>query len=228
MVCSTSKVMPISLPGGSSNRGAMARILVVDDEKTLLELVSLILKTDGHEVRTASSGSKALEILEHERFDLVLLDVMMPDMDGWEVVREMQERPNLKDTPIAMLTVKSMSPQYFYNEAIEGLVDYINKPFSKKELTDRVGSILEEIGRINSIKESLKISSSEFLAEYEDISKAFRRYENLMKSLEISLSKMDPGSPDFKLVTDALNYGQVLLERIRGKKEAYEKLIEEG
>ncbi len=206
----------------------MARILVVDDEETLLELVSLILKTEGHEVRTASTGPDALEIMKHERFDLVLLDVMMPDMDGWEVVREMQERPGMKDTPIAMLTVKTMSPQYFYNEAIEGLVDYINKPFSKKELTDRVGTILEEISRINSIKESLKISSSEFLAEYEDVSKAFRRYENLMKSLEISLSKMDPGSPDFKLVTDALNYGQVLLERIRGKKEAYEKLIEEG
>ena len=82
----------------------MNRILVVDDEEALLELVSAILEGEGYEVLTAASGSKALEALEQNEFDLVLLDVMMPEMDGWGVVREMKKRPRMKDLPIAMLT----------------------------------------------------------------------------------------------------------------------------
>lgn len=203
----------------------MKRILVVDDEEALLELVSAILKGEGYEVSTANSGPQAIETLEHEEFDLILLDVMMPDMDGWEVVKEIKKRPNLKGTPIAMLTVKTMSPQYFYSSEVEELVDYINKPFSKKELLDRIKTIFEEVGRVESIKKGLKETAPDFMTEYEAISKTEKLYENLSGSLEFSLSGMDVKSHDYKLIKDAHDYGKVLLENIRERKEAYEKLI---
>jgi DNA-binding response OmpR family regulator len=204
----------------------MKRILVVDDEKALLELVSAILKGEGYEVSIANSGPKALEILEREEFDLILLDVMMPDMDGWDVIKEIKKRPSIKGTLIAMLTVKTMSPQYFYSSEVEELVDYINKPFSKKELLDRVKTIFKEAGRIESVKKDLKVTAPDFLTEYEAISKTQKLYENLLGSLEFSLSQMkDVKSHDYKLIKDAHDYGKVLLENIRERKEAYEKLI---
>jgi two-component system response regulator VicR len=204
----------------------MPKILVVDDEEPLLELVSAILRGEGYDVHTANGGHKALETLEQESIDLVLLDVMMPEMDGWDVVKEMKSKPTLRDIPIAMLTVKAMSPQYFYSDEVEGLVDYINKPFPKKELIDRVKTIFEEARRIESVKKGLKSTTPEFMKEYEEISRTERLYENLLSGLEYSLLKMEGGSHDYKLVKDALDYGKVLLERIKEKKEAYEKLIE--
>ena len=204
----------------------MNRILVVDDEEALLELVSAILEGEGYEVLTAASGSKALEALEQNEFDLVLLDVMMPEMDGWGVVREMKKRPRMKDLPIAMLTVKTMSPQYFYNSEVEGLVDYINKPFSKKELLYRVKTILEEVEGVDAVKKGLKSVSPDFLKEYEEVSRSERLYENLLGSLEYSLSRMDKTSQDYRFVKEAIDYGKVLLERISEKKKAFERLIE--
>jgi DNA-binding response OmpR family regulator len=150
---------------------------------------------------------------------------MMPDMDGWEVVKEIKKRPNLKGTPIAMLTVKTMSPQYFYSSEVEELVDYINKPFSKKELLDRIKTIFKEVERVESIKKGLKGTAPDFMTEYEAISKTEKLYENLLGSLEFSLSGMDVKSHDYKLIKDAHDYGKVLLENIRERKETYEKLI---
>jgi CheY-like chemotaxis protein len=204
----------------------MPKILVVDDEEDILNIVSAVLKGAGYEVLTTERGQAALDILEQETVDLVLLDVMMPEMDGWSVVREMKKSPLLKDLPIAMLTVKSMSPDNFYSDEVEGISDYINKPFSKKELLERVEQIFDELERIESIKEKLKPGTPEFINEYEGLSKAQRLYENLMGSLEYSLSRMRVGSHDYNLLKDAIDYGKVLLERIREKKEGYEKLIE--
>ncbi len=151
---------------------------------------------------------------------------MMPEMDGWTVVREMKKLPMAKDLPIAMLTVKSMSTENFYSNEVEGISDYINKPFSKKDLLDRVKQIFDESERIEVIKEKLKPGTPDFINEYEALSKAQRLYENLMKSLEYSLSRMKAGSHDYNLLKDAIDYGKVLLENIRERKEGYEKLIE--
>lgn len=205
----------------------MARILVVDDEEALLELVGAILTHEGYSVLTANSGQKALDTLEKDRVDLVLLDVMMPEMDGWDVVKEMKNRPSLADIPIAMLTVKTMSPKYFYSDEVEGLVDYINKPFSKNDLAKRVKNILNDVSRIETVKDTLKKTTPGFMKEYEEISKTQRLYQNLMKSLEFSLARMDKKSEDYTLIKDALDYGNVLLDRIKEKKENYEKLIED-
>jgi len=206
----------------------MARILVVDDEESLLELVKAVLEREGYEVLTASSGAEALETLEREEVDLVLLDVMMPEMDGWEVLREMKSRSNLRDISVAMLTVKNMSPHYFYSKEVEGLVDYINKPFSKKDLLERIREILEERRRIEAIREGRGKAPSKVVEEYEEILRSERLYRNLLKSLEFSLSKMDVNTRDYKLVKDAINYGKLLVGRIREKKQAYEQMISQS
>jgi CheY-like chemotaxis protein len=203
----------------------MSRILVVDDEVALTDLVSAILKGAGYEVLTANSGVRALEVLETERVDLLLLDVMMPEMDGWAVVKEVKNRPLIKDTPIAMLTVKTLSPQYFYSEEIEGIVDYINKPFSKDELIERVQSVIEDVDKMRSVKSELKTAPPDFMKDYDEIVKTEKLYENLNKSLEFSLTKIDKSSKDYNILKDALNYGKVLLERVRERKKTYNNLI---
>ncbi|MFQ5887611.1 MAG: two-component system response regulator [Candidatus Hydrothermarchaeales archaeon] len=205
----------------------MPKILVVDDEEQLLGILRDVLEDEGYKVLTASSGPVALDILEKEKVDLVLLDIMMPEMDGWAVVEEINKRPHIKDVPIAMLTVKTLSPQYFYSDATERLIDYINKPFSNKVLKERVKNILETRSRMESIKESLRASAPDFVGEYEELLRTEKLYENLLKSLEFSLTKMEKSSSDYKLIKDAFNYASVLLEEIKKKREAHERLIEE-
>jgi DNA-binding response OmpR family regulator len=206
----------------------MQRILVVDDEKDLLNLVSVIFKSEGFDVLSANSGEAALEILESENVDLILLDVMMPGMDGWTVVSEIKSRGLALGTPIAMLTVKSMTPAYFYSDEIEGITDYINKPFSKEQLIASVRSILDENEKIRSTREVLHDLSPDFGAEYADLLRAERLYENLKKSMELSLSQLDKSSEEYKMISDTFDYCRLLLLRIREKKKGYEKLIEQN
>jgi len=83
------------------------KILLVDDEPDILEIIGFNLEREGYEVFTAPNGRKALEIARKQKPDLVLLDVMMPEMDGMDACRELREDPNLKDTLIAFLTARN-------------------------------------------------------------------------------------------------------------------------
>jgi len=116
----------------------MKTILVVDDEANILELVKLYLETDGFAVVAAGDGVKALEMYERHAPDLVVLDLMLPRMDGFEVCRELRRRG---DTPILMLTARSEDV-----DAIVGLElgadDYVTKPFNPRALVARVKAIL--------------------------------------------------------------------------------------
>ncbi len=205
----------------------MSKILVVDDEEELRELVRAILQNEGYEVTSAKNGQQALDILEREDIDLVLLDVMMPGMSGWAVVGEMMKKPYIGSTAIAMLTVKSLEPEYYYSDETEGIVDYINKPFSNKELVARVKNIFETVKKIENVKERLESTAPNLTKEYEDLIRLERLYDNLKKSLEFSMKKVEKDSQDFKLMKDAVDYGNVLLQEIRKKKDDYEKVIGE-
>ena len=206
----------------------MQRILLVDDEDTLLKLVGTMLKNEGYDVQTANSGEAALEILENEPIDLLLLDIMMPEMDGWEVVKELKERPHIKNPYIAMLTAKTMSPHHFYGKDVEGLVDYINKPFSKQELLDRVKSIFTEDIRIKEVVEKIKETSPELVGEYEELSRLEQLHQRLLESLEYSLSKKKDDASDYGSIVDAIDYSKVLLTRISERKKMYEKIVEKS
>jgi CheY-like chemotaxis protein len=117
----------------------MAKILAVDDDPSIRYIVKRLLENAGHEVSEASGGNDCLDKLEDERPDLVLLDVMMPDMMGFEVLDEIRKMEH--PVPVVMMTVVE-SPDTMEPENFQGLVDYINKPFDEKDLVQRVNDAL--------------------------------------------------------------------------------------
>ena len=118
------------------------RILVVDDDENILNLEKTILEQRGFEVTGAVGGAEALEVLGKQTFDLVLLDVMMPEVDGFTVCRKIKEDPRLKDLPVIFLTAKGGGEALA--EGFEsGAVMYINKPFTANKLLTIVNTMLE-------------------------------------------------------------------------------------
>jgi len=114
------------------------KILVVDDDQTLLHLLGLYLKEAGFQVYAAPNGAAALRLAFNERPDLVLLDVMLPGMDGWEVCARLRE---LSDVPIIMVTAKTTEADKLRGFRL-GVDDYVTKPFSFAELVARVQAVL--------------------------------------------------------------------------------------
>jgi DNA-binding response OmpR family regulator len=121
----------------------MGTVLVVDDEADIRELVRLNLELDGHEVFTASDGVEALEFAVGEHPDVVVLDVMMPQKDGWEVLAEMKSAidPVIAHIPVIMLTARADDLDRIRG-SIEGAIRYLTKPFSPTELRDEVAAAL--------------------------------------------------------------------------------------
>ncbi|MEA3078510.1 MAG: two-component system, OmpR family, alkaline phosphatase synthesis response regulator PhoP [Actinomycetota bacterium] len=113
----------------------MGTVLVVDDEPDIRELVRLNLEIDGHTVFTAGDGAEALELAVGEHPDLVVLDVMMPEKDGWEVLAEMKASidPVIAHIPVIMLTARADDMDRIRG-GIEGAIRYVTKPFSPAEL----------------------------------------------------------------------------------------------
>ena len=119
------------------------RILVVDDDENILSLERTILEQKGFAVTTAAGGAEALEILGKEDFDLVLLDVMMPEIDGFTVCRRIKEEPRTKEIPVIFLTAKGGGEALA--EGFEsGAIMYINKPFTANKLLTIVNTMLEQ------------------------------------------------------------------------------------
>jgi two-component system KDP operon response regulator KdpE len=113
-------------------------ILVVDDEPPIVRLVKAKLRVDGYEVITASDGKEALRVLQQESPDLVVLDVMMPDMDGFETLRRIRQNSTV---PVVMLTARG-SDMDKLKGLQSGADDYITKPFNPDELEARIAAIL--------------------------------------------------------------------------------------
>ena len=119
-----------------------SHILVVDDNKENLKLAGSILKENGYKIAVALNGESAIKILEKNSFDLILLDVMMPGIDGFEVCRRIKYNEKLKDIPIVFLTAKDQSKDLVDGFAAGG-VDYITKPFNKDVFLARVSTHVE-------------------------------------------------------------------------------------
>ena len=118
------------------------RILVVDDDENILSLERTILEQKGFDVTSAGGGVEALKLLAEKTFDLVLLDVMMPEVDGFTVCRKIKEDPRLKDVPVIFLTAKGGGEALA--EGFEsGAIMYINKPFTANKLLTIVNTMLE-------------------------------------------------------------------------------------
>jgi DNA-binding response OmpR family regulator len=115
----------------------MAKILVAEDEKQIADMVAFKLTNGGHQVIRAQDGEQAVTLATRERPDLILLDVMMPGLNGFEVLRRLRLDPALKATAVIMVTAKGHE-----RDVLAGLhggaIDYVVKPFSLKELAARV------------------------------------------------------------------------------------------
>ncbi|HXY38177.1 MAG TPA: response regulator [Vicinamibacteria bacterium] len=118
------------------------RILVVDDDENILRLERTILEQKGFSVTTAGGGRRALEIVAEQPFDLVLLDVMMPDTDGFEVCRRLKQDPKTRSVPVVFLTAKT-GGEALASGFEAGAVMYINKPFTATKLLAVVNAMLE-------------------------------------------------------------------------------------
>lgn len=119
------------------------RILAVDDEPHILKLVSFSLKARGFDVIEASDGLSAIEMAEHEQPDLVLMDVMMPALDGYEACRRIKANPKTAHIPVVMLTAKTQVAEH-KTGLDAGALDYICKPFTPKDLVAQVNGFLGE------------------------------------------------------------------------------------
>lgn len=115
-------------------------IYLVEDDTSILKLIEYSLNTKGYEVRAFEKGKDFFKVLEEKKPDLVLLDIMLPDMDGIEILKRLRERDETSDTWVIMITAKTS--EYDVISALdEGADDYIKKPFSVMELLSRVGAV---------------------------------------------------------------------------------------
>ena len=117
------------------------RILVVDDDREIVRLLRAYLEQNSYEVLTAYDGERALHILRRERPDLVVLDLLLPDRDGWDVTRIVRSDPSLAGTPILMLTARVEDQDKIVGLEL-GADDYVTKPFNPREVVARVRAVL--------------------------------------------------------------------------------------
>ncbi len=118
------------------------RVVCIEDEPEMIDLVRLILGRKGFNVIGANGGVEGLETVKREQPDLVLLDLMMPDMDGWEVYQQMKADAALRDIPVVVVTAKAQSIDKVLGLHIAKVDDYITKPFGPQELLESVEKIL--------------------------------------------------------------------------------------
>ena len=122
----------------------LRKILVVDDEADILNFLELVLAERSYQVLTASSGQQALSQARQHAPDLILLDIMMPQMDGWEVLRLLRVDPRTAGIPVAMISARTDAKDRVQGLQ-EGALDYICKPFSLDELLAKVDAIFTQL-----------------------------------------------------------------------------------
>jgi two-component system response regulator VicR len=121
------------------------RIIYIEDELEMIDLVRLILNRKGYEVKGALGGQEGLDLIRSTHPDLVLLDLMMPDMDGWEVYQQMKANEVMRDIPVIVITAKAQNIDKVLGVHIAKVEDYISKPFSPQQLIDSVEMVLRKI-----------------------------------------------------------------------------------
>jgi two-component system alkaline phosphatase synthesis response regulator PhoP len=119
------------------------RVLVVDDEIYILHILDFSLGMEGYEVLTAMDGEKALEKVQSERVDLVVLDIMMPKLDGYQVCRAIKSNEATRDIPVILLSARGRSVDQKVGKE-SGADDYVTKPFSPRKLIERVNALLHD------------------------------------------------------------------------------------
>ena len=120
----------------------LIRILCIEDEPEMIDLIRLILNRHGFDVQGAGGGVEGLSKAQKELPDLILLDLMMPDMDGWEVYQQLQANENTKEIPVIVVTAKAQEVDKVLGLHVAKVDDYISKPFSPQALLESVQGVL--------------------------------------------------------------------------------------
>ena len=132
----------------ASNRNAAVNsklVVCIEDEQEMIDLVQLILGRRGFEVEGANGGLEGLEKVQQKKPDLVLLDLMMPDMEGWEVYERMKSDDALREIPVIVITAQARSIDKVLGLHIAKVDDYITKPFGPQDLLESVEKILGQV-----------------------------------------------------------------------------------
>jgi len=178
------------------------RILIVEDDKHISKLVKFNLEKANYDCAIAATGEKALEALDDRPVDLVILDIMLPGMDGFGICRAIKEKEKLKNIPIIMLTAKGEEVDRIVGLEL-GADDYIVKPFSPRELVLRVKAILKR-GKVEEVKKDI-LSAGDIIVD-------IPKHKVTVKEKPIDLTQME-----FKLLV-------TLMER-RSRVQTRERLL---
>jgi DNA-binding response OmpR family regulator len=118
------------------------RVLYFEDDKDMVELVRIILGREGYQVEGIAEGQAGIKAAQQNSPDVILLDLMLPDMDGWEIFRQLKHDELTADIPVIVITAKAQSIDKVLGLEIAKVDDYISKPFRPNELVDRVEKVL--------------------------------------------------------------------------------------
>lgn len=168
------------------------KLLVVDDEKLIREVIRTYAENDGYEIIEAENGEDALKVLEEESVDLMILDIMMPKMDGYSVLREVKSH----DVPVIMLSARSEEFDKLMGFDL-GIDDYMTKPFSPKELMARVKSVLKRVQK-----------SLDDVFVYEDLEVNFKAHTVTIDKQEVKVTPKE-----FELLTYFIENKGIALSR---------------
>ncbi|RLF52979.1 MAG: two-component system response regulator [Thermoplasmata archaeon] len=198
------------------------KILVADDEPEIVDIVKRMLE-DEYEVITAYDGEEALEKAKKEKPDLILLDILMPKLDGWETLKKLKEDEELKNIPVSMLTALPLTPDDTKEKPIDKIENYIVKPFTKETLLKKIKDIFEREEEAKKTYEELKKEVGEEIAEeYMKLVRAINRHRRLIGVI------IDSAAEEYKQSVRNLILSQKrLIETMKKRAEEIEKLLEE-
>ncbi len=120
------------------------QVLYIEDDPEMITLVGLILNRRNYQVTGATGGQEGLDIVRHERPDLILLDLMMPDIDGWDVYQQLKSSEDTRQIPVIVITAKAQAIDRVLGLHIAKVDDYISKPFRPAELLDSIDRVLNK------------------------------------------------------------------------------------
>jgi two-component system alkaline phosphatase synthesis response regulator PhoP len=156
------------------------RILVVDDDKEVVRLMRGYLEQSGYEVLVAYNGQTAMHIIRRDHPDLVLLDLMLPDQDGWDITRAVRSDPSIQHTPIIMLTARVTDADKIVGLEI-GADDYVTKPYNPREVVSRVRARLR-------IQDRSQVAAKQKILRVGDLQIDVGRRETLVRGRQVVLT----------------------------------------
>jgi len=164
----------------------LGHILIIEDEEHIVELIKFNLENNGYKVSFSLDGQKGLDLIESEQPDLVLLDLMLPKVDGIDICNRVKNNKNLKDIPIIMLTAKSGETDKIIGLEI-GADDYITKPFSVRELLARIKVVLRRYHATKDVNLEGTLSVEDLTIDIDkhEVSRAGQVFELTLKEFEL-------------------------------------------